>query len=76
VQYNKYAFKMTENGTYLFQSKGPTWPVVLGRRDGRMSIANETEQLPPPTANLTQLIQMFAVKGLDLKDLVVLSGNK
>ena len=60
----------------IFQSKGPTWPVSLGRRDGRISIANETKQLPPPTANLTQLIQMFAVKGLDLKDLVVLSGNK
>jgi peroxidase len=55
-------------------SKGPTWPVWLGRKDGRISIANETKQLPPPTANLTQLIQMFAVKGLDIKDLVVLSG--
>ncbi|XP_078148728.1 peroxidase 1-like [Carex rostrata] len=58
----------------VWLSKGPTWPVSLGRRDGRISIANETNQLPPPTANLTQLIQMFAVKGLDLKDLVVLSG--
>ena len=60
----------------MFQSKGPTWQVSLRRRDGRMSIANETNQLPPPTANLTQLIQMFAVKGLNLKDLVVLSGIK
>ncbi|XP_078148626.1 peroxidase 1-like [Carex rostrata] len=58
----------------VWLSKGPTWPVSLGRRDGRISIADETMQLPPPTANLTQLIQMFAVKGLDLKDLVVLSG--
>ncbi|KAJ3687022.1 hypothetical protein LUZ61_016186 [Rhynchospora tenuis] len=58
----------------VWLSKGPTWPVWLGRKDGRISIANETKQLPPPQANLTQLIQMFGVKGLDLKDLVVLSG--
>ncbi|BAF20605.1 Os07g0104100, partial [Oryza sativa Japonica Group] len=30
---------------------------------------------PPPTANFTQLSQMFAAKGLDAKDLVVLSGG-
>ncbi|XP_078148730.1 peroxidase 1-like [Carex rostrata] len=59
----------------VWLSKGPTWPVSLGRKDGRISIKNETMQLPPPTANLTQLIQMFAVKGLDLKDLVVLSAG-
>ncbi|KAJ3687020.1 hypothetical protein LUZ61_016184 [Rhynchospora tenuis] len=58
----------------VWLSKGPTWPVWLGRRDGRTSIANETNQLPPPQANITELIQMFSVKGLDLKDLVVLSG--
>lgn len=47
----------------------------LGRRDGRESHAAETKQLPPPKASLPQLIAMFAVKGLDLKDLVVLSGK-
>ena len=56
-------------------SKGPYWAVPLGRRDGRVSIANETNQLPPPTSNMTQLIQLFAAKGLDLKDIVVLSGG-
>ncbi|KAJ4789618.1 Peroxidase [Rhynchospora pubera] len=59
----------------VWLSKGPTWPVWLGRKDGRISLANETKQLPPPKANLTQLIQMFSVKGLDLKDIVVLSGG-
>jgi peroxidase len=49
--------------------------VSLGRKDGRISVASETFQLPPPQANISQLTQMFAVKGLDLKDLVVLSGN-
>nr|CAD1841106.1 unnamed protein product [Ananas comosus var. bracteatus] len=57
------------------RSKGPSWPVWLGRRDGRESHAAETKQLPPPKASLPQLIAMFAVKGLDLKDLVVLSGG-
>ncbi|RWW55922.1 hypothetical protein BHE74_00037403 [Ensete ventricosum] len=57
------------------QSKGPYWPVPTGRRDGFASIANETKQLPPPTANITTLISMFASKGLSVKDLVVLSGG-
>nr|CAB3451652.1 unnamed protein product [Digitaria exilis] len=56
-------------------ARGPSWPVGLGRRDGRVSIANETNQLPPPTANFTRLVQMFAAKGLGVKDLVVLSGG-
>ncbi|KAK8458763.1 hypothetical protein SEVIR_2G001600v4 [Setaria viridis] len=56
-------------------ARGPSWPVALGRRDGRVSIANETNQLPPPTANFTRLVQMFAAKGLGVKDLVVLSGG-
>ncbi|EEE52524.1 hypothetical protein OsJ_34737 [Oryza sativa Japonica Group] len=33
------------------------------------------DALPPPTANITQLARMFAAKGLDMKDLVVLSGG-
>jgi peroxidase len=56
-------------------ANGPTWPVPLGRRDGRVSIANETNQLPPPTANFTRLLQMFGAKGLGVKDLAVLSGG-
>ncbi|KAJ0974750.1 hypothetical protein J5N97_016715 [Dioscorea zingiberensis] len=55
---------------------GPTWSVPTGRRDGRVSIAFETLiELPPPFgANITQLKNMFAKKGLSVKDLVVLSG--
>ncbi|KAG8068103.1 hypothetical protein GUJ93_ZPchr0005g14593 [Zizania palustris] len=59
----------------VWLSKGPFWAVPLGRRDGRVSIANETNQLPPPTANFTVLTQLFAAKNLDLKDLVVLSAG-
>jgi peroxidase len=40
-----------------------------------VSISNETNQLPPPTANFTVLTQLFAAKNLDTKDLVVLSAG-
>ncbi|WOL15119.1 Peroxidase [Canna indica] len=56
-------------------SKGRFWPVPTGRKDGLVSIANETRQLPPAAANITTLISMFAANGLSVKDLVVLSGG-
>ncbi|XP_047045575.1 peroxidase 1-like [Lolium rigidum] len=58
----------------VWLSKGPFWEVPLGRRDGSVSISNETDALPPPTANITVLTQLFAAKNLDIKDLVVLSA--
>ncbi|KAK4492303.1 hypothetical protein RD792_003106 [Penstemon davidsonii] len=55
---------------------GPSWPVPLGRRDGRVSNATEALfGLPPPFFNATQLIAAFASKNLTIKDLVVLSGG-
>jgi len=59
----------------VWLSKGPFWAVPLGRRDGRVSISNETDQLPPPSGNFTELTQLFAAKNLDAKDLVVLSAG-
>eukprot|EP00253_Pinus_taeda_P012457 PITA_12457 len=54
---------------------GPFWNVPMGRRDGVVSIVNEAlTKLPPPTANFTLLRSIFASNGLDVKDLVVLSG--
>ncbi|XP_010457607.1 PREDICTED: peroxidase 2-like [Camelina sativa] len=53
--------------------RGPWWPVPLGRRDGRISRISEVN-LPSPFANITTLKQNFADKGLNAKDLVVLSG--
>ncbi|KAL6657050.1 hypothetical protein ACP70R_004830 [Stipagrostis hirtigluma subsp. patula] len=50
------------------------YPLPAGRFDGRVSLENETTDLPPPTFNLTELIGNFAAKGLDIDDLVVLSG--
>uniref|UniRef100_J3MNE8 Peroxidase n=1 Tax=Oryza brachyantha TaxID=4533 RepID=J3MNE8_ORYBR len=46
-----------------------------GGSAGRVSLANETLAfLPPPFFNLTQLVGSFQAKGLDVDDLVVLSG--
>ncbi|KAF6999859.1 hypothetical protein CFC21_015835 [Triticum aestivum] len=46
-----------------------------GRYDGHVSFANETlRDLPPPFANVTVLEAMFKAKGLDLDDMVTLSG--
>ncbi|KAI7742524.1 hypothetical protein M8C21_001566, partial [Ambrosia artemisiifolia] len=55
--------------------KGPYWPVPLGRRDGRVSIASESLTMPSPFDDITRLKAQFAAKGLSVKDLVVLSGG-
>ncbi|GMI69835.1 hypothetical protein like AT2G39040 [Hibiscus trionum] len=55
--------------------KKSLWDVQLGRRDGRVSLATEISgNLPGPFANISSLIQLFNRKGLDVNDLVVLSG--
>ncbi|KAK4346955.1 hypothetical protein RND71_033294 [Anisodus tanguticus] len=56
-------------------SRGPSWDVPKGRKDGRTSKASETRQLPAPTFNISQLQQSFAQRGLSLEDLVALSGG-
>lgn len=54
---------------------GPSWKVPTGRRDGRVSIRSEAQNnIPGPTNNFTLLQRSFANQGLDLKDLVLLSG--
>ncbi|KAI3975361.1 hypothetical protein MKX01_004448 [Papaver californicum] len=56
--------------------KGPWWNVPTGRRDGRVStIGDAFIHLPPPFFNVTQLKASFALKGLNAKDLAVLSGT-
>ncbi|KAK4363218.1 hypothetical protein RND71_018459 [Anisodus tanguticus] len=54
---------------------GPYWKVPTGRRDGIISNASEDlANIPPPTSDFSSLQTSFASKGLDLKDLVLLSG--
>jgi len=55
---------------------GPDYPVPLGRRDS-LDYANQStvlSNLPGPTSNLSQLTVGFDNKGLNLTDLVALSG--
>ncbi|KAK8510918.1 hypothetical protein V6N12_036831 [Hibiscus sabdariffa] len=59
----------------FLQFKKPLWDVQLGRRDGRVSLATDINgNLPGPFSNISSLIQVFNRKGLDVNDLVVLSG--
>ncbi|KAL2317394.1 hypothetical protein Fmac_031270 [Flemingia macrophylla] len=52
------------------------YQVLLGRRDARYASRDAANvNLPPPFFNLPQLLASFQSHGLDLKDLVVLSGG-
>ena len=59
------------------QAGGPSYKVPLGRRDG-LSPASQTavfDGLPPPTSNVTQLMEALSKINLDTTDLVALSGG-
>ncbi|TVU37633.1 hypothetical protein EJB05_10958, partial [Eragrostis curvula] len=60
----------------VFLSNGRVkFDMPAGRYDGTVSLASETlPNLPPPFANVQQLKSLFASKGLDAVDMVVLSG--
>ncbi|XP_031132035.1 peroxidase 10 [Ipomoea triloba] len=55
-------------------SGGPYWRVLLGRRDGLTASEEATKQLPSPFESLKDITAKFSSQGLDLKDMVVLSG--
>ncbi|KAJ6959302.1 hypothetical protein NC653_037580 [Populus alba x Populus x berolinensis] len=58
-----------------FVRGGPFWRVPTGRRDGLISRSSEAlSSVPSPMINFTTLRTLFANQGLDLKDLVLLSG--
>ncbi|CAJ2635832.1 peroxidase 64-like [Trifolium pratense] len=59
----------------VFLSGGPGWDVPKGRKDGRISKASETIQLPSPNFNISQLQKSFSQRGLSMEDLVALSGG-
>lgn len=59
---------------FFFQVGGPYWAVPLGRRDGVTANEAAVNDLPSPFEPLENITAKFTSKGLNLKDLVVLSG--
>eukprot|EP00253_Pinus_taeda_P017266 PITA_17266 len=59
----------------VVQLGGPTWTVLLGRRDSTTaSLSAANNNIPSPASNLSALISSFTAHGLSTKDLVALSG--
>ncbi|KAM5549149.1 peroxidase 10-like [Rosa sericea] len=57
-------------------SGGPNWNVPLGRRDGTTASEKAAiDQIPSPIESLQKITAKFTSKGLDIKDVVVLSGG-
>ncbi|PWZ29094.1 Peroxidase 30 [Zea mays] len=56
---------------------GPSWRVATGRRDGTVSAMQEAlDDIPKHTMTFPQLASLFASKGLGVRDLVWLSGQR
>ncbi|KAG4926342.1 hypothetical protein AAZX31_19G012400 [Glycine max] len=54
---------------------GPFFPVFLGRRDGRTSLASAvSSHLPTPSMPISQITQLFAKRGFTVEEFVALSG--
>ncbi|KAJ7297846.1 hypothetical protein O6H91_14G060400 [Diphasiastrum complanatum] len=58
----------------VFLANGPHWDVLTGRRDGRISLQADAENLPGPSDTAQQGINAFAAKGLSVLDFVCLLG--
>ncbi|KAH9611233.1 hypothetical protein KSS87_018049 [Heliosperma pusillum] len=55
---------------------GPTWNVLLGRRDAKTaSLSAANNNIPPPSSSLSALITSFQNHGLTTTDLVALSDS-
>jgi len=64
------------DAAFFLSGSRVSYNLPAGRLDGRVSFDNETLAfLPPPSFNLSQLVGSFNAKGLDVDDLVVLSGS-
>lgn len=55
--------------------KGPFWANPYGRKDGLISLAQEAQQVPMGREDITSLIEFYQSVGLNVFDLIVLSGN-
>ncbi|CAN8290551.1 unnamed protein product [Cochlearia groenlandica] len=57
-----------------FQLGGPYWPNAYGRRDSVDSFSRDVEKVPSGRRDITSLLETFQSYGLNILDLVVLSG--
>ncbi|KAM3391688.1 hypothetical protein ACQJBY_013030 [Aegilops geniculata] len=58
----------------LIKAGGPRFDVALGRRDALAPARAQVSKLPAPSSDVPTLIQSFKNRGLDVTDLVALSG--
>jgi len=59
----------------IVQSGGPSWSVLLGRRDSvTANQAGANTSIPSPFESLANITSKFSAVGLDTTDLVALSG--
>ncbi|KAJ8439774.1 hypothetical protein Cgig2_009598 [Carnegiea gigantea] len=55
---------------------GPYWEVPLGRRDSRgASLSGSNNEIPAPNSTFQSILTKFKRQGLDIVDLVALSGS-
>lgn len=55
---------------------GPSWEVPLGRRDSKgASLSGSNNNIPAPNNTFQTILTKFKLKGLDVVDLVALSGS-
>ncbi|KAI3927701.1 hypothetical protein MKW92_004829 [Papaver armeniacum] len=59
---------------YLIESNGPSYQVPTGRRDGRVSNVSFASNMPEVNESIQSLKAKFLQKGLNEKDLVLLSA--
>jgi peroxidase len=58
------------------QAGGPSWEVPLGRRDSRgASLSGSNNNIPAPNNTFQTILTKFKLQGLDVVDLVALSGK-
>ncbi len=61
---------------YNMQSGGPSWNVLLGRRDSlTANQAGANTSIPSPVEGITNINSKFSAVGLNTNDLVALSGT-
>ncbi|KAL3845268.1 hypothetical protein ACJIZ3_002671 [Penstemon smallii] len=57
-------------------SGGPHWEVPLGRKDSRTaSLSKSNSDIPAPNSTIQTIINQFIRQGLDIEDVVALSGG-